>query len=121
MPGQENELVKDALDFLTRNGIMAWRNNNTGGFKTEGGYIRGPWTYCEETGIVKLKGLPDILGVLPGGKILGAEAKIGGRKLTPEQEEIIGSILRLDGVAFGFWSIKDMIKELKKKGYKVRR
>ena len=121
MPGQENELVKDALDFLTRNGIMAWRNNNTGGFKTEWGYIRGPWTYCEDTGVINLKGLPDILGVLPDGKFLGAEAKIGGRKPTPEQEEIIESIRRLEGVAFVFWSIEDMIKELRKKGYKVKR
>jgi hypothetical protein len=121
MPGQENELIKGALDFLTRNGIMAWRNNNTGGFKTEWGYIRGPWTYCEETGNVRLKGICDILGTLSDGKILAAEAKVGGRKPTPEQEEFIKSVLKLGGVAFVFWSIEDMIRELRKKGYKVKR
>lgn len=121
MPGQENQLVKDALDFLTRNGIMAWRNNNIGGFKTKFGFIRGPWTYCEETGNVLLKGISDILGVLPDGRFLAAEAKVNKRKPAPEQEVFIKSVLRLGGIAFTFWSIEDMMKELKKKGYEVQR
>jgi len=77
--GSETQLVKSILQYLGMKGILAWRNN-VGGM---------PWT--SKQGKRRLMrfgqpGAPDILGIMPYGRLLAIEAKVGRNKLSPLQE-----------------------------------
>jgi hypothetical protein len=61
----EREVVKSCLRLLALKGIFSWRQNTAGIFNPKSGkhYFHG------------LAGVPDILGILPGGRFLGVECK----------------------------------------------
>ncbi len=94
----ETELVRACLQVLSLKGVLAWRNNTVG--KVAGRYIG----HCN--------GLPDILGVLPGGRFLGVECKIGKGKQSGTQVYMQGKIERAGGTYILARSIDDVIKEL---------
>lgn len=73
----ETELVKACLEFLRLRGVMAWRNN-TGAFVVRNGKGRR-FMRCGTPGS------PDIIGILPGGRFLGIECKVGVRRLSKVQ------------------------------------
>ena len=115
MPGKENEVIREALDMLIRNGIFAWRQNTTGGYKADfkcyRGFVRGPWTMLDGKA-VNVKGLPDIIAVLPGGKFLGLEAKAKGYRISEDQENVRDAIRRLNGLYCVFNKNEDIIEFL---------
>ena len=109
----ENEIVREGLDLLFRLGIPAWRNNNTRGHKADfghyKGWVHGPWSYSEETGMIKIKGSPDIIAILPPeGTFLGLEAKKGSRRLSPDQEKFRDMVHRAGGFYFVFRTIIEL-------------
>lgn len=66
MAAKESQVQAEILTALKQLGIFAWRNNNTA-------------TYDQRLGIYRsftgIKGVPDILAILPGGQFCGIEVK----------------------------------------------
>lgn len=86
---RETDLVRACLDYLKLRNIFAWRNNTTGVFDPVKKKFR---TF---TG---LKGVSDILGILPDGTLLAIECKMPGGKLTPEQKAFLQNIVDRNGI-----------------------
>jgi hypothetical protein len=64
-----------------------------------------------------LKGSSDILGVLPGGKILCVECKAPGGRLSPEQRQFLTDIRSMGGMAIVARSYRDIEAALMEAGY----
>lgn len=75
----ETSIVKSILDYLALHHIWAFKCNSG---QTMGSYKGRSW-------VIRLAptGTPDILGYLPGGKLLAIEVKRPGKKRSPEQIE----------------------------------
>ena len=89
--GTPNDIVNQVLAYLRLRGVMAWRNNTTGVYDTVRKVFR---TFHGR------KGVSDVMGVLPGGKIICVECKSGTGKLTKEQAAFIDEINAAGGLAF---------------------
>lgn len=88
------------MQYLKYRNIKAWRNNT-------GAFLRGDrWVHFG------IRGSPDIIGILPGGKFLGIEVKATRGKLSPDQERFMDDINRLGGVTFIARSVKDVERGL---------
>lgn len=57
-------------------------------------------------------GVPDILGILPGGRMLAIEVKTEKGKLSPHQEQFIKNINDNGGLAFVARSFSDVVQTL---------
>lgn len=75
MAKAENEIQKVCLEYLLKQGIFAWRQNNNSIFDAR---LNG---YRSHTG---LKGVPDILAVI-NGTMVGFECKTKTGKQSPDQ------------------------------------
>jgi hypothetical protein len=62
-------------------------------------------------------GSSDILGVLPGGKILCIECKAKGGRLSHEQKQFLADIQALGGLAIVAKSYRDIDRVLREAGY----
>jgi Holliday junction resolvase len=58
-------------------------------------------------------GVPDILGILPGGRMLAIEVKTERGKLSPHQERFIKNINDNGGLAFVARSFDDVVRTLR--------
>jgi hypothetical protein len=96
-PFREADLVRQCLVLLALRGIFAWRNN-TGAFVLGEGKARRYF----RAGTV---GAPDILGVLPCGRLFGVECKRPGRKPTPAQEAFLARLRQAGAVALVIESV----------------
>ncbi len=97
----EAEVLNQCTAYLTARGIYHWRQN-TGAFKVENRFIR--------TG---MKGVSDILGVLPTGQLLAIEVKREkGGKLSAAQKEFIDAINSRNGCAIVVHSLTELIERL---------
>ena len=74
--GPHATLCKNAVDWLTLQGAFVWVNN-TGMLRDRNGR---PVRFGK-------RGCADIIGVLPGGRFFGAEAKFGRDVLRADQVE----------------------------------
>lgn len=74
---------------------------------TEGRLVDGKWI---TRGKFSLKGVSDIVGILPGGRFLAIEVKRPGneRGVTLEQRAFIDRINKSGGLAFVATSISDV-------------
>jgi hypothetical protein len=103
------ELVNATCDFLLDQGYFVWQNKSTGTFDPyrkyflKVGYSHG-----------RIKGVPDILGVLPDGRLLAIEIKTGTGKLSPEQREFIRKAEIRGAIAFMARSLEDVVKTFSK-------
>lgn len=73
-------LVRACLDVLEFNGFLAWTNHSVAVKLANGGYLK--------TG---RPGLPDICAVIPGGRTLFVECKVGKDKVRPVQEQFMAA------------------------------
>lgn len=64
----------------------------------------------------RIKGVSDILGVLPGGQFLAIEVKAEKGRLTPEQKTFLLTVNLNGGVAFMARGINDVINEMQERG-----
>jgi hypothetical protein len=71
----ESAVVRACLDYLAAVGIFAWRVNNVGIFRDNAYVFHGT------------PGVPDIIGILPGGRWLGVECKSAKGKPSPAQKD----------------------------------
>lgn len=69
-------------------------------------------TWPLTAGMGSVPGLPDRIGVLPGGRFLAIEFKANGRKLTDYQEEIKAKIEAAGGVYIVCRCLEDIVDSL---------
>lgn len=103
MGAKENAVQKACLDLLVRLQVFHWRSNNAP--------IYDPRRkrYRAHNGI---KGLPDICGVLPGGRALFVECKAPGGKLSEAQRDFHASASEEGAVVIVAWCVDDLRKGL---------
>lgn len=101
----ESQLVKWCLDYLATRKIFAWRANS-GAVTAE---YKGKKRFVRFSGA---KGLSDIIGILPSGRFLAIEAKVGRNKPTEAQEEFLARVRASGGVAAVVYTPEDMIAAL---------
>lgn len=97
-------IQKAILIYLQHLNIFAWRNNNTGLFDPRTQSYRA----------APLKGISDIIGILPDGRFLAIEVKTKKGKTTQEQLDFLNNIQYNGGVACVARNIEDVIECLKK-------
>lgn len=97
MKATEAQIVRAVLDYCFARGVFVWRNNS-GAAKTErGGFVR-----------FGSAGSPDILGCLPGGRLLAIECKTETGKLSQDQEQFLGHLRALGAVVVVARGINDI-------------
>ena len=101
---KESEIQQAIIEYLHTLKIYCWRNNTTGVYSEKAGcFIK--------SGQGTLKGVSDILGILPDGRFLAIEVKRPKKLPTTEQSEFIRMINRNGGIAFVATSIDNVIKK----------
>jgi hypothetical protein len=102
----ENRIKAEVLKYLKLWQIKAW-SNPSGAVRIRPGKFMS----------FGLKGSSDILGVLPGGKILAIECKAKGGRMSPEQRQFLAEIRNLGGMAIVAKSWTDIDQALREAGY----
>lgn len=103
MKQKEAKLKTDIIEYLKFLGIFCWNNRNVGVYdKRKGKYI--PST---------VKGVSDIIGVLPDGKFLAIEVKVKPNKPTEHQRWFLEQVELNGGVSILAYSLQDVIDALK--------
>lgn len=97
----EKDTQRAILSWLVLNRIFVWKQNNVGIKKPDGQYIP-----------VQLKGISDILGILPDGKFLAIEVKGHNKKLSVHQKEFLDKINLNNGIGFVAHSVDEVIEKL---------
>jgi hypothetical protein len=102
VPVLERDVMKACLDLLKARNVFCWRQNS-GAVKVDGRNGRQRFVRWATSGV------SDIVGVLPGGKILCVEVKrsTGGR-LTDEQSSFLDAVRRRGGVAVVITDVADL-------------
>lgn len=100
----EKAIVQHIINWLTIHGFYVWKQNNHATFDRK----RGVW----RKGTQK-RGVSDILGVVPGGRILAIEVKAKGGKVSDDQEKFLDAIASAGGVAFVAYSLDEVQKQFK--------
>lgn len=95
---KHSKLISNALFFLSLNHIFSWQNN-TGAAKIGDAFVQ-----------FGKRGSSDIIGILPDGRFLGVEVKIGKDKQKPEQVIFQERIERNGGVYILIYDIQDLIR-----------
>jgi hypothetical protein len=114
----ERDVVRACLDYLRLRGVFAFRVNNTGIWDSARKAFRS---------FRGLRGVSDILGVLPrtldvGGRcvtvgvFLAVEVKSARGRLTPEQAAFADAVRRAGGVSLVVHSLKELMDALDVEG-----
>lgn len=101
----EQDIQNLILNWLNLKGIFAFRVNTTGVFDPEKKIYR-------KMGKFSLKGVSDIIGILPDGRFLAIEVKSAKGKPTKEQTAFINKINSKNGLAFVAYSLEDVFEKL---------
>jgi hypothetical protein len=102
----EGDIVRACLTYLrVARGLVAWRNN-TGARKVGSRFVR--W------GDV---GSADILGILPGGRLLAIECKRKGNRPTPAQVAWHQMVSDAGALVIVATSVDDLTRQLATAGY----
>ena len=99
----EKDIQRAILDYLAYRKIFAWANKTQGTFDPVRKVFRAGTT---------AKGIPDILGILPGGRFLGIEVKRKGNYASPDQKDFIARAEALNAACFVAYSVEDVQKRL---------
>lgn len=103
MTTQPEALIRNAiLDWLRFHRIKAWIFDSVGIWSKERG------CYLRRGGKHATRGLPDIHGIIPGGKFFAIEVKTKTGRVSPEQNQQIAEINAAGGLAFVARSLKDL-------------
>jgi len=89
---KESDIQRAILELLAYRRIFAVRVNV--GMVPTGAAGKSAWRKST------MKGMADIIGVLPGGRFLAIEVKAPGGKATAEQQEFLDAVNKAGGAAF---------------------
>lgn len=108
LPPDEQSLVMACMKVLQIRGCVIWRQNQ--------GAVRT--TYKGRKGFLKFtrgqKGISDIIGVLPGGRFLAVEVKVGKNTTSEHQDGFLERVNRAGGLGIVVYSIEELISQLEK-------
>ncbi len=99
----ESIVLDGCLRYLEVRRIYHWRNNTGAVRIAPGRFMR--------FGKV---GSSDILGILPGGRLLCVEYKAKGGRLSPEQKQFLAEVRELGAFALvvkGWWELDEALRE----------
>ena len=100
----ESDVQASCLAYLRARRIFHWRQNS-GAFMAKS----GNWVKC-----CSIKGVSDILGVLPDGRFLAVECKSeAGGRLSPEQREFLMNVNANGGLGLVVRSVGELAEALK--------
>ena len=107
--GKEGDLVRAVIQYLNARGAFAWRNQS--------GMLRGahkgkPWAVR-----MGVRGMPDVLAVLPigpfyVGRLLAVECKRRPNKPTAAQEHTMNQLRKRGALVVVAYSVADVEKAL---------
>jgi hypothetical protein len=112
---KETDLVRACLDWLAFHRVLAWRANNTGIYDPARKSFRS---------FHGLKGVPDILAILPRavalgdggvitiGSFLGVECKRPGQRPRPEQAAFLREVQARGGIGVCVHSLRELEQHL---------
>lgn len=103
----EKSIENSILHWLNMSGIFAWKNQSVGIFDPV------KKIYRKSNNPFHIKGVSDVLGILPDGKLLAIEVKSKTGKASPEQLEFIEKIKKSGGVAFVARSLDEVIETVR--------
>lgn len=111
---RESDVLAACLHYLALKGVFAWRQNQGAIPLTGGGYRK----------FVGLRGVADILGILPQqvdlpgegrvrfGNLLAVEVKRPGEKPRPDQGAFLARVNELGGVGVCVHSVRELEERL---------
>lgn len=102
----EKTIENQILHYLFKQGIFAWKNQSVGIFDP----IKK--IYRKSNNPFHIKGVSDILGIMPTGRLLAIEVKAKYGKPSPEQVLFIDKINKSGGLAFIAKSLEDVVQGL---------
>jgi hypothetical protein len=103
---RETAVVKAVLQYLQHvRGWVAWRSNS-GALKAENRLVR-----------FGTPGQADVLGVLPGGRLLAVECKRPGGKTTALQRAWLDMVASAGGLALVVDGVESLARQLAEAGY----
>jgi hypothetical protein len=103
----ESVILSDCLRYLELRGIYHWRNNTGAVQVRPGQFMR-----------FGKKGSSDILGILPGGRLLCVECKAqNGGRLSPEQKQFIADVQKMGALALVVRGWNELDEALREAGY----
>lgn len=105
----ESDIQKLILQYLGLKKIFCWRNNTGSGMNTNANGKE----YFVRFGV---KGAPDILGMLPGGRFLGIEVKRKDGIVSENQKDFLQQINDNGGLGFVARSLEDVMKVIENNG-----
>lgn len=106
--------VEDAFRHLLAHGKVVWFARVNGG----GTYVKGKGGRSRFMAFYRLfgfgdplsKGMTDILGQLPDGRVFLCEVKRPGEKTTPEQQGLLDKCVEHGGVGFVAFGVEDVFR-----------
>lgn len=109
MQQSESDIVRGCLQLLQARGIYCWRQNQGGIPLPNGGFRR----------FVGLKGVSDILGIVPQthegvlfGNLLAVECKTEKGKVSDDQKAFLFEINARGGIGLVVRSVEELEREL---------
>lgn len=111
---RESDLLAASLSWLQMQGVWCWRQNQGAIPLKNGGYRR----------FVGLRGVADILGILPQtvqldgeavtfGNLLAIETKRPGEKPRPDQADFLARVNALGGVGLCVHSLDELERQMR--------
>lgn len=102
----ETYVKRSICSYLSLKRITFWVNDSVGIWNEKRG------VFMQRRDPYRRKGVADILGCLPGGRLLAIEVKSSTGRLSPEQRAFLDEIAGLGGLAFMARSIDDVKRVL---------
>jgi hypothetical protein len=99
----EAALLRQCLDLLRIRRVFAWRNHSVGIFDPVRKVFRAH---------PGLRGVADILGVLPNGRFLAIECKGARGRVSAEQQAFLANVVKAGGVALVIRDVRDLEQAL---------
>ena len=103
----EQNIENEILLWLNMSGIFAWK------VKTVGVFDPVKKIYRRSNNRYHIKGVSDVLGILPDGKLLAIEVKSKAGRASPEQIQFIDKIKASGGVALIARSLEEVIETVR--------
>ena len=101
----EKVIENQIFHYLKKRGIFCWKNDSVGIFDPV------KKIYRSNRNPNRIKGVSDILGILPNGRFLAIEVKAEKGRASPEQVEFLSQIERNGGIGILARSLSDIESE----------